>query len=86
VRGDPINGFIPTHLYVCPKPGLEFQRHMSWSFLMFYELRGDVKKDNYSYIHSLLIHFVKFKRAFRPYMKRKIKQLWIIIPPISTNE
>jgi hypothetical protein len=42
VRGDPINGFIPTHLYVCPKPGLEFQRHMSWSFLMFYELRGDV--------------------------------------------
>jgi hypothetical protein len=28
--------------YSCPKPGLEFQRHMSWSFLMFYELRGDV--------------------------------------------
>jgi hypothetical protein len=37
----PLTVLSPPHFCACPKTGLDFQPHMSWSFIMFNEARRD---------------------------------------------
>ena len=42
-RGEfPLTSFTLPHFCVFPKLGLDFQRHMPWSFFVFRELRWEV--------------------------------------------